>query len=81
MTTNYNFDSKIWLQGIGLYNAIKAESVKPGNILVWNFGYKSKVLNIVRSSTGKTVTITTESNSKQYKRRFNSDRLLAIESK
>ena len=81
MTINYNFDGKTWLQGIGLYNAIKAENVKPGNILVWNYGYKSKVLNTICSETGKTVTITTESNGKQYKRRFNSDRLLAIESK
>ena len=79
MTTNYNFDGKIWLQGIGLYNAIKAESVKPGNTLVWNYGYKSKVLNTIRSKTGKTVTITTESNGKQYTRRFNTDRLLAID--
>lgn len=47
----------IHLQGIGgVVNAIEASSLKPGDIVTWNYGYQSKVVSIEMSKTGKSVT-------------------------
>lgn len=72
-------NNKIWLQGIGLYPAIMAKDIIPGMVLVWNYGYKSKVISTEKSKTGNSVYIITESNRKQYKRRFSGSTLLAID--
>lgn len=70
----------VHLQGIGKHKAIQAEKLVPGSVIVWNFGYKSIVLSVVPSKSGKTYTITTESeNGKIYTRKTTKDRLFAIE--
>jgi hypothetical protein len=37
----------IHLQGIGKVQATEAENLKLGSVLVWNFGNKSKVVDIM----------------------------------
>lgn len=46
----------IHLQGIyGENKAVKASDLKAGDIAVWNYGYKSKVVSVEKSKSGKTV--------------------------
>lgn len=46
------------LQGISEEKqGIKAIDLKVGNILIWNFGYKSEVVNLEMSKTGKSIKI------------------------
>ena len=46
----------IHLQGIyGNVNAIKVADLKPGDVVTWNYGYKSKVVSLEKSKSGKTV--------------------------
>lgn len=50
-------NNTIKLQGIsGQQAGTKAEDLKVGNVIVWNFGYKSEVVAINPSKTGKTIT-------------------------
>ena len=44
----------------GIYGQQKAKAVKElkhGDIITWNYGYKSEVIDITASKTGKTFTI------------------------
>lgn len=53
---------KIRLQGI--YEEKEAKEVKDlnvGDIITWNYGYQSKVVNMTPSKTGKTITLSLES--------------------
>lgn len=53
---------KIKLQGI--YKEQEAKEVKDlnvGDIITWNYGYQSKVVNMTPSKTGKTITLSLES--------------------
>lgn len=44
------------LQGIpGQQKGTAAKNLKIGDVIVWNFGYKSEVLEILPSKTGKTI--------------------------
>lgn len=46
------------LQGICNHKmGIKVSDLRPGNILLWNYGYKSEVINLIPSKTGKTITL------------------------
>lgn len=45
------------LQGIsGNQTGTPTKKLKIGDVIVWNFGYKSKVVEINPSKTGKTIT-------------------------
>lgn len=44
------------LQGIGLCEAVAASNLKVGDVVIWNYGYKSQVVDIIPSKTGKTAT-------------------------
>lgn len=49
---------KIKLQGI--YTKQEAKEVKDlkiGDVITWNYGYKSKVVEMIPSKTGKTITV------------------------
>ena len=53
---------KIRLQGI--YKEQEAKEVKDlniGDVITWNYGYQSKVVNMTPSKTGKTITLSLES--------------------
>lgn len=46
------------LQGIpGQQNAKAVKDLKVGDIITWNYGYKSKVTELKPSKTGKTITV------------------------
>lgn len=45
------------LQGIYEHQAGTAvKNLKVGDVLIWNFGYKSEVIDLIPSKTGKTIT-------------------------
>lgn len=47
---------KMRLQGIGMCEAVEASNLKIGDVVIWNYGYKSQVVDIIPSKTGKTAT-------------------------
>lgn len=71
----------VWLQGIGHHEAIKARDLRPGMVTCWNAGYKSDVLAVEPSKTGKTVTATLRSrqDGKTRERRMRTAQLVAVE--
>ncbi len=46
---------KIRLQGVGLKDAIEAKDLQVGDITIWNYGCKERVIEKSFSKTGKTV--------------------------
>ena len=45
------------LQGIsGQQKGTAAKDLKIGDVIIWNYGYKSEVVEIIPSKTGKTIT-------------------------
>ena len=69
---------QIHLQGIGLHDAVPVNEIKPGDVIIWNFGFSSRVIRTQMSKTGKSVTIETEAETRHYTRRYNANTLLAI---
>lgn len=54
--------SKIKLQGIPQkFDGVAARDLKAGDIILWNFGYKSEIINIQVSKTGKTIVLSLKS--------------------
>lgn len=49
----------IHLQGIGEKEAIAAQELKVGDTLMWNFGYTSTIIEILKE-TAKSITIKTK---------------------
>lgn len=76
---------QIQLQSIGRKNAIPAKELKVGDVLIWNFGGREKVVSITPSKTGKSLTVGIKYKSfldkkeKLSKRRLNSNTLVATE--
>lgn len=65
------------LQGIGEKPAKCASEIKAGDIILWNFGYTSKVLSIeLRGQSAYITTLTETGNT--YQRRYAQTRLLAV---
>lgn len=60
--------------------AVRAADLRPGTVIVWNYGYTSTVVSVVPSATGKSLTLTTRSNGdgKNYTRRTTPDRLFGV---
>lgn len=49
-------ENTIKLQGIyGHYKGTPTKDLKIGDVIVWNYGYKSEVVGITPSKTGKTI--------------------------
>lgn len=72
------------LQGIaGHKEGTPAKELKIGNVIVWNFGYKSEVVDIVPSKTGKTITFMLKSldSGNISPRKMGADRLVVIETR
>lgn len=49
----------------GIYGKLPAKAVKElkiGDIIIWNYGYTSTVVDLVPSKTGKTITCILKSN-------------------
>ena len=73
---------KTHLQGVGLVpaKAVKELDVYGGDIIMWNYGYKSLVLRLIPSKTGKTFSATLQSldTGKVSIRKLSADRLVAV---
>ena len=72
------------LQGIyGEQKGTATKDLKVGDVIVWNFGYKSEVVDIIPSKTGKTITFMLRSleSGNVNPRKMGADRLVVIEEK
>ena len=70
----------------GIYGEKKGTPTKDliiGDIIVWNFGYKSEVVDIIPSKTGKTITFMLKSleSGNVNSRKMGADRFVVIEEK
>lgn len=75
-----SFDGTVQLQGYGRADAYNAENIKKGDILLWNYGYTSKVKNVESTPSGKSVKITTTDSrsGNEYTNTYRKNRLLAV---
>lgn len=72
----------IRLQGIGLVSAVPATEVQPGDVLVWNHGYKSDVIALEpKGEQSYTLRTRSHHDGKEYARTIRRTRLLARSSK
>lgn len=76
------------LQGIygahnGAHKGTPTKDLKVGDVIVWNYGYKSEVVEITPSKTGKTITFMLKSleSGNINPRKMGADRLVVIEEK
>ena len=71
----------IKLQGIyGQQKAVPAKQLKACDLIIWNFGYKSEVIGITPSKTGKTITFMLKSldSGNISPRKMGADRVVAV---
>lgn len=72
------------LQGIsGQQKGTPTKELKIGDVIVWNFGYKSEVMEVIPSKTGKTITFMLKSleSGNINPRKMRADRLVVVEEK
>ena len=72
------------LQGIsGQQQGTATKNLKIGDIIIWNYGYKSEVVEIIPSKTGKTITFMLKSleSGSVNPRKMGAERLVVIEKK
>lgn len=69
--------STISLQSIGTVSAKPAQDFKVGEVILWNFGSKAKILAVV-SQTAKFITFQIEESTGVYSRRLKKDRLVGV---
>ena len=72
------------LQGIhGEKKGTPTKDLIIGDVIIWNFGYKSEVVEIIPSKTGKTITFMLKSieSGNINPRKMGADRLVVIEEK
>ena len=67
----------------GIYNKQEAKAVKElktGDVIMWNYGYTSTVVDLIPSKTGKTITCLLKSNQDGVvrERKMGVERLVAI---
>lgn len=74
----------IKLQGIyGTKEGTPTKDLKVGDVLIWNYGYKSEVVEILPSKTEKTITFMMKSleSGNISPRKMGADRLVVVEEK
>lgn len=72
---------KIHLQGMyGMQNAIEVKNLKVGDIVIWNFGFKSRVIEIVKETKSQRIVKLepVDYNGKIHDRRMGKERLVAV---
>lgn len=72
------------LQGIsGQQKGTPTKELKIGDVIVWNFGYKSEVMEVIPSKTGKTITFMLKSleSGNINPRKMGANRLVVVEKK
>nr|DAW12472.1 MAG TPA: hypothetical protein [Caudoviricetes sp.] len=67
----------------GIYNKQEAKAVKElktGDVIMWNYGYTSTVVDLIPSKTGKTITCLLKSNQDGVvrERKMGAERMVAI---
>lgn len=70
------------LQGIsGQQEGTKTKDLKIGDVIIWNYGYKSEVIEITPSKTGKTITFLLRSfeSGNVSARKMGADRLVVVD--
>ena len=70
------------LQGInGHQQGTPVNKLKVGDVIVWNFGYKSEVMELIPSKTGKTITAILKSHDSGNisPRKMSAERLVVVE--
>jgi len=70
------------LQGIhGTKKGTPTKNLKVGDVLIWNYGYKSEVVEILPSKTGKTITFMLKSieSGNISQRKMGANRLVVVE--
>lgn len=74
----------IKLQGIsGQQEGTTTKDLKVGDVIIWNYGMKSEVVEIIPSKTGKTITFMLRSyqDGEIRSRKMGSERLVVVEKK
>lgn len=68
------------LQGIGKISAKQVKDLAPGDVVMWNYGYKSTVLRTLPTPTGKMYNVVMEAQDtgKVSVRRLGAERLIGI---
>lgn len=77
-------EKTIKLQGIsGQQEGTATKNLKIGDVIVWNFGYKSEVVEIIPSKTGKTIKFMLKSCDDGIirERKMGAERLVVVEKK
>ena len=71
---------KTHLQGIGKVNAKAVKDLAIGDVILWNYGYRSAVLNVIFTPSGKMANVVLRSadSGKVSVRRLGSERLVGI---
>lgn len=71
-------ENQIWLQHVGYKPAVKAETLKVGDVLMWNYGYTSTITKIIKVSA-KSILFETKSDDSGniHQRRLSKNRLVA----
>ena len=69
---------EISLQGIAPKNAIQVNEVKAGDVMICNFGYTQKIVNLTPSKSGKTYNVIIECNGKLYDCKMSATRYIAL---
>lgn len=72
----------IHLQGVGAVRGKEAKDIRAGDVIMWNYGYTSLVLdNPTLSKSGKSVTVVFKDthNGKIHDRQFRINKTVAIE--
>ena len=73
--------NEIKLQGIhGKRKAKAVKELNKGDVIMWNYGYTSEVVEVIFSKTGKMATVMLKSNTDGVvrDRKMRADRLVAI---
>lgn len=73
---------QIHLIGYGKQAAKPVSELRPGDVVVWNYGYKSTVLSVTNpgGTSILTVSLQSQSNGLVSERRMRASRLIAVES-
>ena len=77
-------NNTVKLQGIyGQQTGTPTKDIKVGDVIIWNYGYKSEVVEIIPSKTGKTITFMLKSleSGNISSRRMGAERLVVVEKK
>ena len=67
----------VWRQGLGLFVAKRADEIKIGDTLVWNYGATSVVTGLRFSKSGKTIYVAQEEGGYRGERRHTCKSLVA----